>query len=88
MVEELVGEMKIPCSEPGSSRKNKTGWSEKIPVISEKCIGCKQCYFHCPEWCIEMINNKASVDVDYCKGCGICESICPVKAIEMKDRKR
>jgi 2-oxoacid:acceptor oxidoreductase delta subunit (pyruvate/2-ketoisovalerate family) len=60
-----------------------------MPIIDkEKCIGCKLCWFYCPEGCIKMVDGKADVDYDYCKGCGICANECPVKAIEMKREVR
>ena len=80
--------MKVPYSEPGTSRKNKTGSSPKVPDIDKKiCISCGQCIEHCPDACIKYDSGKkAESDTDYCKGCGICAEICPVKAIKMKDR--
>lgn len=74
----------------GSFIENKTGdWRTFMPIIDkEKCIGCKLCWFYCPEGCIKMVDGKADVDYDYCKGCGICANECPVKAIEMKREVR
>ena len=70
----------------GSFTENKTGdWRTFIPSVNkEKCIGCRLCWFYCPEGCISMSNEKINIDYDYCKGCGICANECPVKAIDMK----
>lgn len=71
---------------PGSFVKNKTGdWRTFIPSIDvDTCIGCRLCWFYCPEGCISMNeDNKAVIDFDYCKGCAICAEECPVDAIEM-----
>jgi len=80
--------MKIPYSEPGTTKKNKNNSSPNVPVIDiQKCIGCRQCIENCPDVCVTLDSNKkAMVDYDHCKGCGICESLCPVKAISMKSR--
>jgi len=70
----------------GSFIENKTGgWRTFMPIVDKnKCIGCKICWFYCPEGCIEMVDNKAVVDYDYCKGCGICANECPTHAITME----
>ncbi len=70
----------------------KTGdWKTKIPVVSDKCVGCETCVKHCPEATMFMgeINGKkrAGVKYDFCKGCGVCAEVCPYGAIEMKDIK-
>ncbi len=70
-------------SEPGSTKKNKTGsWRTFKPIQdSEKCVECGLCYLYCPEGCIDL---KFQPDYDYCKGCGICANECPVNAIKME----
>lgn len=74
----------------GSFIENKTGdWRTFKPIINkEKCIGCKLCWFYCPEGCISMQDGKATVNYDYCKGCGICANECPTKAIKMEREVR
>jgi len=80
--------MRIPYSEPGTTKKNMNNSSPKVPDIDkEKCIGCMQCVENCPDACIKLNpGRKAEANLDHCKGCGICETLCPVKAINMKDR--
>ena len=71
-----------------SSYGYKTGnWSARKPFIDqEKCTGCLNCFFFCPDSAIEMqeIEGKyvAECDFNYCNGCGICVQHCPVNAIE------
>ncbi|MDR0912972.1 MAG: 4Fe-4S binding protein [Methanobrevibacter sp.] len=69
-------------SEPGSTRRNKTGsWRTFKPILDkEKCNDCDNCIMFCPEG---VVNKEHDIDYDYCKGCGICAEECPVKAIEM-----
>lgn len=72
-------------TEPGSSRKCKTGdWRTFRPVIDQgKCIKCYQCWQVCPDAAIRVDEKTGvvSIDYDYCKGCLICVKQCPVKAI-------
>ncbi|MBW2981498.1 4Fe-4S binding protein [Candidatus Woesearchaeota archaeon] len=79
-------------TEPGSSKKNKTGgWRTLKPVINkDKCIKCGKCWQSCPDNAIIMDkkDGKAKVDYDFCKGCGICATECPVKCIEMVKEKK
>jgi len=73
-------------TEPGSSKKNKTGgWRTLKPEINrDKCIKCGACWKFCPDNAIKMDKEgKATVDYDFCKGCGICARECPVKCITM-----
>lgn len=61
------------------------GWRSVRPVVNiEKCVGCMQCYFYCPDGVISMENKKATIDYDFCKGCGICNKICKLNAIRME----
>ena len=72
-------------TEPGSSRKYKTGdWRVFRPVILQgKCIKCSICWQVCPDAAIRVDEKTGSysVDYDYCKGCLMCVKQCPVKAI-------
>jgi len=74
-------------SNPGSSRKNKTGtWrtGTKPKFLKANCIGCKMCLLVCPEGCITGDKkNTYKCDYDYCKGCGNCVAICPKQDIIM-----
>ena len=73
-------------TEPGSSKKNKTGgWRALKPEINkDKCIKCGICWQFCPDNSIKMDKEgRATVDYDFCKGCGICARECPVKCITM-----
>lgn len=55
------------------------------PVFNhEKCIGCRECYKHCPPKTIEMVDNKPIVDLSNCIRCFCCQELCPYKAVEIK----
>lgn len=58
--------------------------SHAIRVILEKCIGCKQCIYHCPEPNVISINEnkKAVINEMKCKLCQLCVSACPKRALE------
>jgi pyruvate ferredoxin oxidoreductase delta subunit len=72
-------------TEPGSSRKCKTGdWRTFRPkILQEKCIKCYQCWQFCPDSAIKIDEKTGVVSIDYayCKGCLICVKQCPAKAI-------
>lgn len=64
------------------------GWRNKRPVIdTNKCVGCLQCYLHCPDGVIFKSNGKVDIDYDFCKGCGICAKVCRVNVIKMEAEK-
>jgi 2-oxoacid:acceptor oxidoreductase delta subunit (pyruvate/2-ketoisovalerate family) len=71
--------------EAGYLTQKNAGWRTSTPELApELCIGCLQCYLHCPDGTIlETAEGKVSFDLDFCKGCGICANICPKKAITM-----
>lgn len=79
-------------SEPGSSKKYKTGdWRVFRPVIlQDKCIKCSICWQTCPDAAIRVDEKtgKYSIDYDYCKGCLICFHQCPAKAIKKEVEKK
>lgn len=69
-------------------------WGAEKPVIShEKCIGCLDCFYYCPDSAIEIIEvdvdgkmkSKAIADYTYCKGCGVCAMQCKHDAIVMEE---
>ena len=76
-------------TEPGSSKKMKTGnWRTFRPIFTDKCKACGICVRFCPEGIIEIKNKKAQTDYDYCKGCLICAEECPFNAIEKEVEKK
>lgn len=49
--------------------------------ISEKCNGCGNCLFVCPQKCIQLNSGVAFIQQNHCLRCGNCYNICPLKAI-------
>lgn len=69
-----------------ADKSSRTGdWRYMKPTVDKKtCIGCGQCFDHCPEAAIDYDSErKADIDFDICKGCGVCATVCPQKAITM-----
>ena len=61
------------------------GWRNVRPVIHvDTCVGCLQCYLHCPDGVIYKDGGRVAIDYDFCKGCGISKTICKAGAIEME----
>ncbi|MBS3052978.1 MAG: 4Fe-4S binding protein [Candidatus Aenigmarchaeota archaeon] len=80
--------MMFPAAK-SSTAGNKTGsWRVFRPVVNDKCIGCKLCYYSCPDDCIQITDKKAIIDYDYCKGCLICLNVCPHGAITKEMEKK
>jgi len=77
-------------TEPGSSRKYKTGdWRAFKPVVEgDKCVNCLLCWVYCPDAAIVRSEKGVEINYDYCKGCGICAKECPKQAIKMMEEKK
>ena len=92
--EKKPGWKKLPMAavvtEPGSSRKYKTGdWRAFKPVVDTgKCINCLFCWIYCPDAAIVRKEKWVEINYDYCKGCGICAKECPKGAITMKEEQK
>ena len=52
--------------------------------ITDDCIGCGECLSVCPQSCIVLNGQKASIKQENCLRCGNCINICPMKAIVIK----
>lgn len=58
--------------------------AEMAPRVAQRrCKGCGRCERECPASCIEVIEQKASIEGAKCIGCGQCVAMCPEKAIEV-----
>ena len=67
----------------GLSKESKSlihGGSKPVFNI-ETCTGCGTCARFCPAHAIEIINNKAQVDLNKCWGCSICQINCPTHSL-------
>jgi pyruvate ferredoxin oxidoreductase delta subunit len=89
-VDAIIGwrNLEIGCAitEPGSSRKLRTGdWRSQRPVTDrKKCIKCGMCWIFCPDIVYSPLRSGYyEWDGEYCKGCGICAHECPKDAITM-----
>lgn len=52
--------------------------------VTDKCIGCKLCYSHCPQKCIDIEKKPVVIQQEHCLHCGNCYEICLVRAIEKR----
>lgn len=60
----------------GGSRTETDGY-----FITDACIGCGKCLSVCPQSCIVLNGQKASITQENCLRCGNCINICPMKAV-------
>ncbi len=59
-----------------------------ITIDEDKCNGCGQCVFDCPEGALKVINGKARLVNDFlCDGLGACLGDCPEGAISIEERE-
>jgi Pyruvate/2-oxoacid:ferredoxin oxidoreductase delta subunit len=49
-----------------------------------ECIGCGECTNICPVNAVEIVEDRARVNLDWCIGCGVCAVVCPSEAITIK----
>jgi Fe-S-cluster-containing hydrogenase component 2 len=53
---------------------------------TDECIGCGVCVKICPVNAVNIVDDRAEVDLDWCIGCGVCAISCPAGAISIKRR--
>jgi uncharacterized Fe-S center protein len=54
----------------------------KPNIDTGKCVGCGECYRHCPEAAINMEDLKAHINQDKCVGCAECLAVCRFDAVQ------
>lgn len=52
-------------------------------IHTETCEGCGVCEDRCQMDAVQLVNEKASVDMDRCIGCGLCVSTCPTDSMTL-----
>ncbi|MBN1847026.1 MAG: 4Fe-4S binding protein [Deltaproteobacteria bacterium] len=52
-------------------------------VNPEECIGCETCLDRCQMEAIEVVGEKAVIDLGRCIGCGLCVTTCPTGAMQL-----
>ncbi len=53
-------------------------------VGEQECTGCESCVADCPSEAVNMVADKAVVNVESCIDCGVCVDACPEEAISME----
>ena len=56
---------------------------KKSPIITDKCIGCKECEEVCPKGAVKVIGEVAKLDYSNCIRCFCCHEVCPENAIKL-----
>ena len=54
-----------------------------IRVNQDKCVGCGNCMFSCPQDAIEIVDRKAHIG-EGCDLCRVCWDVCGTDAIEIE----
>jgi formate hydrogenlyase subunit 6/NADH:ubiquinone oxidoreductase subunit I len=54
------------------------------PVVTERCVGCRQCIEACPVQTIVEVQGRARIRLDRCIRCYCCHELCPEQAIELR----
>ncbi|MDE7284843.1 MAG: 4Fe-4S binding protein [Lachnospiraceae bacterium] len=49
--------------------------------VTENCKQCGKCFSECPQNCINVVDEKVSINQAHCLHCGRCYEICPNNAI-------
>jgi electron transport complex protein RnfB len=52
-------------------------------VAAEECVGCETCLDRCQMEAIEIIEEKATINLDRCIGCGLCVTTCSTEALKL-----
>lgn len=85
---QYIGAEETPIGAPwytpgGSEKVNTGGWGVyKIEFEDEHCSQCQNCYYACPDMCIEREQKDdglwyvTGTDHFHCKGCRLCVEVC------------
>lgn len=60
---------------------------KRVEVLSNKCVGCKDCLRICPKNAVIISKGKAIIDTENCNGCGLCVYMCSYNAIRYRELK-